>query len=188
MSAAKNVTAKFIAPVSLTNPHAALAKGVARSISLLESNLVAPLTVKVSGTGVSASSPTLAGNTLTVKLAVSTTATVGLRTVTVTNGDGQIATCIGCLTVDPSPTVKSFSVKAIKHGTSVTSTLTGTGFTSSSSVSFSGTGLSVVVTYKSATSLSLRITASSSAARSARKVTVTNPDGGIITATGITVQ
>jgi hypothetical protein len=144
--------------------------------------------VKISGTGVSASNITLAGNALSMKLTVSATAAVGSRTVTVTNGDGQIVTCIGCLTIDPVPTVKSFSVKAVKHGTSVTSILTGTGFTSSSSVSFAGTGLSVVVTYKSATSLSLRVTASSSAAHTARKVTVTNPDGGGITATGITIQ
>ena len=188
MSAAKNVTASFIAPITLVSPRTSLAKGVSRTVTISGSNFVAPVTLKASGTGLTLSNIVVTSSAITVTVAAGTAAALGARNMTVTNGDGQIATCTSCVIVDALPTVKSLSIKTVKHGNAVTTILTGTGFTAASSVSFSGTGLTVIATYVSPTSMRIRVTAASTAARTARKITISNPDGGLVTATGITVQ
>jgi hypothetical protein len=114
-------------------------------------------------------------------------AAVGPRDVTVTlPGGGASATCAGCLTVDPRPTVSTISPAALAQGVAhATVTVTGTGFLPGATVAFGGTGITVNSVSTTGTTLTLDVTVAPTAATGGRTITVTNVDGGTVARAGL---
>jgi hypothetical protein len=106
--------------------------------------------------------------------------------VTVTNPDTQSGTGTGVFTVNAGPTVTSTTPNsAVQGATNLNVTVTGTNFVTGATANF-GTGITVnSTTFVSATSLTANITISAVATTGARNVTVTNPDQGAGTGTGV---
>jgi hypothetical protein len=143
-------------------------------------------TVEFSGTGITVNDVTFVSpTTLTVNVTVSSTATTGARTVSVTNPDeGTPATCVACFTVNTGPTVTDVSPSAATNTEPVELTLTGTGFAPGASIHLERTGqsdivgTSVVVTGPTEASAEFEITA---AAPGDWDVVFTNADEGTTT-------
>jgi hypothetical protein len=138
-------------------------------------------TVTLSGTGVTVSSVVVDSYTsITFTLSVADSASVGDRTVTVTNPDGASVACSTCFAVSAAPTLKSASPSSLAPGVKdVTVVLSGSGFESGAVVSISGAGVDVVSTqFVGAREIKLTLTVAAKAKTGARTVTVTNPDGG----------
>jgi hypothetical protein len=157
------------------------------SATITGTNFADPATVTVSGTGVSVSNVTVVNATsITLKLTVTSGAATGARDLTVTNADGGTGTKTGALTVNAGPTVTSLAPNSLGQGaTNATVVVTGTNFVATPTVTFSGAGVTASsVTRDSATQLTLTVTVTSGAATGARDITVTNPDGGVVTKSG----
>jgi hypothetical protein len=134
------------------------------------------------GSGINVESTSFVNSTeLSAKISVEAGASVGARTVTVTNLDGGVDTLAGGFTVIAGPSVESLSPNTGHKGGSQAVTVKGSGFVSGSglAVAFSGTGITVSSTsFKSSTELTANITIEAGASSGARTVSVTNPDGG----------
>jgi hypothetical protein len=154
----------------------------------------AGLAASFSGTGVIVNSTTFKSSTeLTANVTVETGASIGARSLTVTNGDGSTASLTNAFAVNSAPNLESLNPSSRGQGaTSQTVTVKGSGFVSGTglAVSFSGTGITVTsTTFKSSTEVAALITVESGASIGPRTVTVTNPDGGTDTlANGFTVN
>jgi len=112
--------------------------------------------------------------------------------VVVTNPDQGSGTCVACFTVAGAlPTVTAATPNKLGQGaSSVDVVLTGTHFANGATVTVSGLGVTVgTVTVTSPTSLTVVLSVSSSAATTARDVTVTNTDSQAGVCTGcLTIQ
>ena len=71
---------------------------------------------------------------MTAKITLSSTATLGPGNVTVTTPGGA-ATCAGCLTVNPHPAVTKLTPNTIPNGTTATVVVSGSNFASDLAVS-----------------------------------------------------
>ncbi len=91
------------------------------------------------------------------------------------------------VTVSSHPTVTSTNPSSRGQGALIQNiTITGTGFVNGATAAFSGAGITVnSTTFNSATSLTANISIAAGATVGARDVTVTNPDTGSGTGTGI---
>lgn len=145
------------------------------------------------GSGVTVGATTFVSSTqLTATISIEPTATIGSRTVTVTNPPGfGSATCAACFTVTAAPgaTLTLAPASRGRGATGQTVTVTGTNFQSGAVVAFAGSGITVnSTTFVSATQLTVSVTVAADAALGSRDVIVTNPDGGTRTAVnGFTV-
>ena len=158
------------------------------------SNIAVGATIAISGTGVTVNSANRTSATsLTMSLAVTATAAVGWRDVTVINPDGGTGTCSQCLQVVASAgavTVTSVSPSSLVQGASnqaivITGSNFAAGFPSNGGTVSFGAGITVnSVTRNSATQLTARITVSATATIGSRDVTVTNPGGASATLAG----
>ncbi|MHB8234064.1 MAG: beta strand repeat-containing protein [Solirubrobacteraceae bacterium] len=152
------------------------------------------LAATFSGAGVNVNSTTFKSSTeLTANVTVESGASIGLRSLTVTNGDGSTATLANAFTVNAAAKVESLSPSARAQGAgSTTIAVKGSGFVSGTGLEllFSGTGISVESTsFVSATELSAKVAVESGASTGLRTVTVTNGDGGTSSlANGFTVD
>jgi hypothetical protein len=150
------------------------------NITLTGTNLAAGATAAFSGTGITVNSLTVTSvTTATANITVASNATTGTRNITVTNTDNGTATCTGCFTINPAPTLTSASPNNRAQGTTNQSvTLTGTNFRTGAAASFSGTGITVnSTTFSSATQVTANITIAADATTGARSITVANSDG-----------
>ena len=162
---------------------------VNQNITINGTNFVngAGLNAAFSGTGITVNSTQRNSPTqLTVNIDISPSAPLGLRDVTITNGDGPTATGTGIFTVNPAPTVTGANPSSRPQGISNQDiTITGTGFVNGGSLAtaFSGAGITVnSTTFVNNTTLKANISIASNAPTGLRNITVTNGDGG--TATG----
>lgn len=118
---------------------------------------------------------------LTASISVAFNATVGTRTVTVTNVDTQSASLPNAFTVNqapppPPPTLTSINPTSGVPGNTLSVTMTGTNFISGATCSF-GAGITVnSCTFNSAIQLTANITMPLGIGSGSRNVTVTNPD------------
>jgi FtsP/CotA-like multicopper oxidase with cupredoxin domain len=131
------------------------------------------------GSGITVNAVTFNSATqLTVNITIAVNATLGFRTVTVTNPGGASGSKPNSFEV-VQVKVDSVSPPSGNRGATLVLTITGQNFQPGASVSFSGNGITVnSVTFNSATKLTVNIKIANNAARNARTVTVTNPDGG----------
>ncbi|HVZ59746.1 MAG TPA: IPT/TIG domain-containing protein [Terriglobales bacterium] len=147
------------------------------------------------GSGITVNSCTFNSATqLTANLTISGSATVGTRTVTVTNPDAQSGSLTNGFTVNtyvplPAPTLSSATPNSGQQSQTLGVTLAGSNFQNGATCSF-GTGVTVnSCTFNSATQLTANITIAAAATVGTRNVTVTNPDGqSALLAGGFTVN
>ncbi len=85
-----------------------------------------------------------------------------------------------------TPKITAVNPASIKHGlANVKTTITGSGFVTGITIKISGTGVTISSPHRvDADHLTMLLTVSSTAAKTARNVTVTNVDGGTYTKTG----
>jgi hypothetical protein len=121
---------------------------------------------------------------LSADISISNTAALGARDVRVTNpgAPAPTTTCAACFTVNPRPTISSLSPNARPQGAANQNvTITGTNFEAGAAVAISGSGVVVNSVTGSGSSLNMNVSLSDTALPGARAVTVTNPDGGVVT-------
>jgi uncharacterized repeat protein (TIGR02543 family) len=183
VTAAKNVTATFLLPITVTSVTPALAHpGGVSKVTLLGTGFLKGASLAVSGTGVTVTSVKASTAKIKAVLTVSPSAALGARDLVVTNKNGQMGICTDCLTVY-TPTVTDLVPGAVARGTAkVALILDGTGFDAKPKVTVSGTGVTARVTPISATQIALSVTTAASAAPGARDVTVVNHDHATTTA------
>ncbi len=157
------------------------AKGV--DIVIDGNGFVSPLTVAISGGGVTPSLVSVSPTSVTIKVNVSAVAIPGVRNVTVADTNGS-ATCMGCLTIVAKPTVASISPASLGQGAAkVPVTITGTGFASGATLAAGQhvTFYSVVVV--NSTSITAQESVGAAAATGARNLTLNQGALGSATCT-----
>ena len=181
-------TAPIPPSVSSASPSSKPQGASNQSITINGSNFVDGASVSFSGTGITVNSTTYVSfNELTANITISGSATTGTRNVTVINPDSQQDTCSNCFTVNAAPSVVSASPASSTQGASgVNVIISGSNFVSGAVAAFSGAGITVSSTiFNNATQLTINIIINGSAATGARDITVTNPDEGVGTGSGI---
>ncbi len=191
MSAMSVKAAAVVIPtVSSTSPSSGGQGATSQDITINGNGFFPGSVVSFSGTAgqiIVNSTTYVSATQLTANITVSAAATTGARNVTVTNYDAGVGTGTGVFTVNAKPTVTSTTPNSLFLGsTNQDVTVTGTGFVNGAAAVFSGTGITVnSTTFVSATSLTANISIDSAATTGARNVTVTNPDAGVGTGTGV---
>ncbi len=150
-----------------------------QTITIKGTGFASGASASFSGSSITVESTTVLSSTeLTAKISISSFASTGARTVTVTNSDGGSDSLSGAFTVDAAPNVTSISPSSGDRGGSESVAIKGSGFASGASSSF-GSGITVnSTTFKSSTELIASITIEPGASLGSRTVTETNPDGG----------
>jgi len=173
------------APTVTTLTPNALGPGALKTVTVDGSNFASGAKVSFAASGVAATAVTFVSDTrLTITVSVASNAAAGPRAVTVTNPDLGKGSCSACFSVSPGPAVTSVSPGTLARGSSQTVTVNGANFASNASLSL-GAGISVTaVTVADASRITATVTVASTAAVGPRTVTVTNPDGGKVSATG----
>lgn len=164
------------------------ARGATVPVTITGVGLTGATAVNVSGAGVTVSGMTIVNDsTITASFAIAGTAGLTARNVTVTTPSGNTNAVVFTVTAPAAPTLTAISPNTGVRGTSVAITLTGTNLTGASKLTVSGAGVTVSnLTVTSATTATATFTITSTAALTARTVTITTPGG---TATGtFTVQ
>ena len=180
------------APLAVTslNP-SSIARGAIKAVTINGSGFVSGATISIVAPagGITITGTAFVNSTrLTATFSATASATIGTRTVRVTNPGGAFVNCSGCLTVNPKPTLTTVTPSAGPQGGTKNVTLAGTGFDPNAVVSF-GAGITVNSVSGGGSSLTVNISIDLSAPTGSRVVTVTNPDGGLVTKTnGFTVN
>ena len=150
--------------------------GTKVTVALTGSGLTGATLVNVTGAGVTVSGYTVVSDTtITANLVIATGATVGAHNVSVTAPGGTTNT-------EPftvlGPTLTSISPINGLHNTLVNVTLTGTNLTGATGVTVSGSGVTATnVVAVNPTTVTATFTITNGAARTARSVSVTTPNG-----------
>jgi Putative Ig domain/Quinohemoprotein amine dehydrogenase, alpha subunit domain III len=174
--------------VTSTTPSSRGQGATNQTIAINGANFVNGAVVSFSGSGITVNSTTWVSATkINVNIDVASNATTGARNVTVTNPDTGTITGVGVFTVNPKPTITSTTPSSRGQGSvSQLVAINGTGFVSGATVSFSGSPITVnSVAFVSGTKLNATITIPANATTGLRDVTVTNPDFGVGTGTGV---
>jgi hypothetical protein len=165
-------------------------RGGTQTVAIKGSGFASGATASFSGSGITVESTSYVSSTeLRAKVSIDAGATLGARTVTVTNPDAGSDSQSSAFTVSGAPTVTSTSPNSRGQGaSSQTIAIKGTNFESATplAASFSGTGITVNSTsFVSSTEVTANVTIASNAATGPRNVTVTNPDTTSATGTGV---
>ncbi len=164
--------------------------GSAQNVTITGANFVSGAGLASTfGAGVTVNSTSYVSATqLTANITVTTSATVGLHDVVVTNPDTKSGAGTGLLTVNARATVLLTSpFSGLQGVTNQVVTLFGTGFYPGAGLAavFSGAGITVnSISYVDMNHLGANISLSATAATGARTITVTNGDTGISAAGG----
>ncbi len=161
-----------ISPVSAT-------RGQTIPVVLMGSGLTGTTAITVPGGGVTVSGITSSATQVNATFTIAATAAGTARNVTVTAPGGVSNSVPFTVVIPPAPTLNSVAPPIGVRGAAVPVTLAGTNFISgASSVAVSGAGVTVSgVTFGSAETLNATFTISTTAALTARTVTVTTPGG-----------
>lgn len=143
-------------------------------------------TLAFSGTGITVVDVPAAyvgASQLTARINISSTATIGLRTVTVTNPSGLAGTWTSKFEVltasgTPSPAISTVTPNAVPQGSTGNNIIiTGQNFVSGTNVTFTISGISVTASqFVSSTQINRTISVTTTAPISTGTVKVTNPD------------
>ncbi len=132
----------------------------------------------ISGAGVTSSVVSRTSTVVTLNVTVGAAAATQPRNVTVTNSTGATTTCTGCLSIVAGPSITGVSPTSVRRGLSTTVTITGARFPTGNGnvqVAVSGTGITVgTVRVVSSTTVTAVLQVSSTAALTARSLTLTN--------------
>jgi hypothetical protein len=162
------------------------ARGTSVQVTLTGTNFTTngtSVTVTTPGSGITVSNVIVQGpTTITATFTISSTATLGAKNVRVTTVAGNTGTVAFTVVNPPAPTLTSISpTSAARPGfgtRSVPVTINGTNFTTGTTVAVSGSGVTVTgLSVNSSTQITATFRISSTATRSARSVTATNPGG-----------
>src|SRR5206468_2324157 len=177
------------APTVTSASPAALAQGAtSQNVTISGTGFQCGATVSFADAGMTVNWTTFVSSSqLTANITIAPSAAPGARDVTVTNADAGSGTGTAVFSVTTGPAVTSASPNALGQGaTGQNVTINGTGFASGATVGFSGAGITVNATsVVSSTQLTATVTIAATAATGARNVTVTNPDSGSSTGTGV---
>jgi hypothetical protein len=159
-------------------------QGFAGNLTVVGTNLSAS-SVFDFGPGITATNAGSTGPTnATVAVTIAGNATLGARSVKVTNADGGTTTKPSAFTVTAAPVISSITPGSNQPNTTGSVTLVGSGFAASgATLTASSTGVTFGAPTGSATQLTATYTIASDAAFGPRDVTITNPDGGTSTCT-----
>ena len=174
--------------VTAVSPTSRDAGAVNQNLTITGTNFITGATAAFSTNGITVNSTTFnSATSLSVNISIASGATVGTRTITVTNGDGSVVTSGSIFTVNAAPTVTAVSPSSRAQGTSNQSlTVTGTNFITGATATFSATGITVnSTTFVNATSLTVNVTVASNAATGAGTISVLNGDGSTATSGSI---
>ena len=180
--------------VTSTSPSSRGQGAASQNVTVTGTNFVNGAAVTFSGTGVTVNSTTFVSATsLTANITVASGAATGARNVTVTNPDAGNGSCSGCFTVNAGPTItspNSTTPAIVPNGTSLPVTIIGTGFQSGATVTISGNGFTLnSTTFVSSSQLTINVTAKNgNGFKGTYDLTVTNPDGGLVTSAGSIVN
>jgi hypothetical protein len=139
------------------------------------------------GDGITVNTTTVNSPTsLTANITIVGGATLGQRSITVTNPDYGTNSANLFNVSGPAPTITSLAPTALGQGASAKNVIiTGANFVSGAAVTVSGTGVTVNSTaFDSSTQLTVNLTVAAGATTGARDVTVTLPDTQFITDVG----
>ena len=121
----------------------------------------------------------------TATLSAPSSATIGTFNVTASNGT-QTSITNSVITVNAPATISTVSPGVLHQGESISMTITGAGFQTGASVTFSSSGVTASnVNVTSATQLTADIAITAGAPLGPRNLTVTNPDAGSGSVTGL---
>jgi len=138
-------------------------------------------TVAISGAGVTISGVTVVNDsTITANFAISATAGLTARNVTVTAPGGTTNAMVFTVVNPPAPTLTSIAPSSALRGTSTSVTLTGTNFTAGSTVAVAAPagGLSITgVTVVNSTTITATFTSTATATIGPRSISVTSLGG-----------
>jgi hypothetical protein len=176
--------------VTSTSPSSRGQGASSQTVTVTGSHFLSGASVAFSGTGIAVNSTTFDSSTeLTLSVSLASNATVGARSVTVTNPDSGTGTTANAFTVDTAPSVESTNPGSRGQGASSQAiAIKGKNFVNGATASF-GTGVTVnSTTFKSSSELTANVTVETNAATGLRAVTVTNPDAGMGSANAFTVN
>ena len=164
-------------------------RGTTVPVTLTGTNLTGATAITVSGNGVSVSGISVVNSTtVTANFAISGSASLSPRSVTITTANGTSNAVTFTVVVPPVPALTSISPNTGVRNTVVPVTLTGTNLTGTTAVNVSGPGVSVAgIHVVNDTSVTVNLTVSAGASPTARNVSVTTPGGTSNTVT-FTVQ
>jgi photosystem II stability/assembly factor-like uncharacterized protein len=159
-------------------------RGASVSVALGGTNFLSGATASF-GAGVSVGATTyVSGTELRASVTVDGVAALGARTVTVTNPDGKTVSLPDAFEVkDTPPVLASVAPWKGSSGESASVVLKGTGFLVGATVDF-GAGITVEGLSTSPIQVTAMLSIAGEAAKGARDVTVTNPDGQASTLAG----
>ena len=180
-SAAVTITAPPPAPVLSSVAPNSGPQGASVAVTLTGSNFQAGATIAIGGMGVSAGNVAVVSPTkITATFVISTFATTGSHSVTVTTGAGTSAAQTFTVTapVSAKPTLTSLTPNSATRGATVNVTLMGTNFTAPATVTVQGGVVTVSnVVVVNSTSITATFRVSASAAHRSRNTTVTTAAG-----------
>jgi outer membrane protein assembly factor BamB len=181
-SACFTVLASPSPPVpSSINPSSVEQGAYKAPVSMTGSNFESGAVVSSPSSGISVKTTFASSTSLSLAITVNPSVAPGTYNLVVTNPDGGVGTCSGCLTVTaaPDPSVVSVVPSAVgQSGTFPTINIYGNGFSSSSTVSFSNTGVKVKgVTFVNVNTLQVSIYVASTAQAGSVDTTVSTPSG-----------
>jgi hypothetical protein len=174
--------------VASTNPSSRGQGAAGQTITVTGTGFVPGATVSFPGSGITVNSSSFASATqMSANVTISSGASTGGRSVTVTNPDGGSGSCPGCFTVNAAPTITFPTASAqevVTHNQTTSFTVTGGAFQAGIVVSISGGFTINSVAYVDPSHITVNVTALGGAFKGTYDLTVTNPDGGSGTSTG----
>ncbi|HZD31548.1 MAG TPA: IPT/TIG domain-containing protein [Candidatus Angelobacter sp.] len=174
-----DVTAAVGAPTLTSVSPSTGSQGSSVPVTLTGNGFVAPLTVNLSGSGITVSNVTVVSSTqVTAMFNIAANAATGGQNVSVTTAAGTSGTVPFTVNAAGLPTLTSIVPSTGALGTSVNVTLTGTNFTTASQVRLQGGGLTQTnIVVVSPTQITATYNISSSAATGAHNTWVVTSGG-----------
>jgi outer membrane protein assembly factor BamB len=169
---------------SSVSPGSVGQQGSQTLLTLTGTDFTTNSTLSFSAAGISLNSLHYVSPTsMTARITLSATATLGPGNVTVTTPGGS-ATCSGCLTIDPHPVISKLTPNTIPNGTTATVVVTGSNFVSGLKVTTTIPGASLgTPTNVTSTSFSVSVTVAVGTAVGSYSLRVINPDNGAVSST-----
>lgn len=159
-----------------------LSRGASTQVTFSGQDLVSGAVVLL-GPGVTASATTGSGTSVTATVSVAQEAPLGTHAVSVTNPDGGTSTCAAdpCLTIEPPLAIRSVVPAARGAGaTQQVIAIDGDSLADAAVVAF-GPGITVTDSGRDGNAFTATIDVAENAAPGPRDLTITNPDGSMVT-------